>query len=526
MSNKRLIDYLDLSAENSLSAIETENISISGATENVVQHSSMFYQPFSEDVCQTICNIFEECMATATNSTRRTALAKIERLISSSDDQEVPTIESLLYASRVANSKIKNDAVFFDELAKDVAQCYLFNSESAFEVVKHIFKAWNWDCQVGLALVGAIDAEKNPVKREQLLSEMDKYIDAKGDKTHQLLLYKVKAMVTRGSEYCAKLFDVVENLNGNKYNIDTQIAGVIKQEAAFIFKGNEDILNGSYPQNVLARSTIKDLKQIMGFNETDNIVEMIKQGNEDDDVRENILRRMSNDRTNVERYCAIIRKNHLNSYIDVLDELICDYELNLHNKCCVALTFTQMIKGRRDRFEDFIDDSDFPDDFIYLLQYVFYGRRGGSYLQDAIEEYFSDDCSPLLKKGVTHTTKYDNEVSNAVISVFASLLEADREETDSEILEKFDALLQDQKSTIRNSVTKGSTFLGVFTSLLHDSSVNLDAYPAFFDEMISIVDHCPENTVKGFWYDMYQKTDNPQRKTIIRNKMGDIDVNS
>ena len=95
MSNKRLIDYLDLSAENSLSAIETENISISGATENVVQHSSMFYQPFSEDVCQTICNIFEECMATATNSTRRTAVSKIERLISSSDDQEVPTYWSM-----------------------------------------------------------------------------------------------------------------------------------------------------------------------------------------------------------------------------------------------------------------------------------------------------------------------------------------------------------------------------------------------------------------------------------------------
>lgn len=526
MSKKRLVDYLDLSADNSMSAIETENISISGAAENVIQHSSMFYQPFSEEVCQTICSIFEECMATATNSTRRTALSKIERLISSGNDQEVPTIESLLYASRVANSKIKNDAVFFDELAKNVAQCYLFNSESSFEVVKHIFKAWNWDCQVGLALVGAIDAERNPVKREQLLSEMDKYIDAKGDKTHQLLLYKVKAMVARGSEYCARLFDIVQNLNGNKYNIDTQIAGVIKQDAPTIFKGNEDLLNGSYPQNVLARSTIKDLKQIMGFNETDNIVEMIKQGNEDDDVRNDILRRMSFDRTNVERYCAIIRKNHLNSYIDVLDELICDYELNIHNKCCVALTFAQMIKGRRDRFEDFLDDSGFPDDFIYLLQYVFYGKRGGHYLQDAIEAYFSDDCSALLKKGITHTTKYDNEVSSSVISVFATFLEKDREETEPGILEKFDTLLQDQKSTIRNSVNKGSVFLGVFTSLLHDSSVNLDAYPKFFDEMISIVDHCPESAVKYFWYDMYQKTGNPQRQNTIRNKMGDIDVNS
>ena len=526
MSNKKLIDYLNQAEDRAITAVENENISVSGANENSIQHSSMFYQPFEEETCMKICRIFEEYMISSVDSTRRKALMSIQRTIDSEVENETPNLECLLYASRVANSKIVNDSIMFDEMAENVSKCYELNPAASFEAVKHIFKTWNWDCQIGLALVGSIIAERNQVKREQLLSEMDKYMLKQGDKLHKLLLYKVKAMVTRNEEYCSKLFDVVVNLN-NAINNDGQIASIIKEESPKIFKGNESLFDRVTPRNVLARSTVKDIKQILGFNDIDDVVNKIKVGNEDSGVREQIKRIMSQEHTNVERFCGIIRKNRLMSYLDVFDDLLSSGRLNVHNKCCIALTYAQMVKGQYGKFNSLISNFDLPEDYCYLLKYVYNsGRNNVDYqnLDRATDLYFSEECSSLLKKGIKHTTKYDNEVSKGVLDSFGYILQKEREETPSYVLEKIDDLLNDQKSTICNQVNKNSSFLIEFNLYLKDDSINLDANPDFFDVMIDIIHHCPRTAIKGFYYNIYMKTNNPERKERVRKMMEDIDV--
>lgn len=524
--SKRLVDYLNLQNDNASTAVENENISVSGANENAIQHSSMFYQPFEEETCQKLCRVFEDYMFSTVESTRRKALISLERFVESEKDDEVPNLECLLYASRVANSKILNDPVMFDEMAENVAKCYELNSESSFEAVKHIFKTWNWDCQVGLALVGSIIAERNQVKREQLLSEMDKYILNKGDELHKLLLYKVKAMLVRGTEYSSKLFDIVTNLN-SAINNDSQISSIIKQEAPKVFKGNESLFDRVAPRNTLARSAVKDIKQILGFNEIDDVVNKVKLGNEDPEILEQIKRKMCQENTNVERFCGIIRKNHLFNYLPVLEDLVINGNLNIHNKCCICLTYSQMIKNENLKFNNFLSESNLPDDFKHLLKYVHNSNRNNidyENLDKATDGYFDEDCSSMLKKGIKHTSKYDDEVAKAVLDSFGYLLKKNNEKTSFEILEKLDDLLNDPKSKICGMVNKNSQFLIEFMMYLKNSEMDLDAYPEFFDAMISIVHHCPKTAVKYFYYDIYQKTNDEQRKERVRRMMGDIGV--
>lgn len=530
MSNKTLIDYIDVNTEKTISsAIESESISLSGA-KKVVQHSSLFYQPFSEVVCEQICDIFNEFINAPTNFRNRT-LSKIERTISSDNDNEIPTVECMLYASRIANSRIDNDSYLFDELAKVVAQCYEYNSEISFEAVRHIFK-WGWDCQIGLALVGALQAEKNPVKRKQILSDMDKYIAGKDDKTHKLLLYKVKALVSRNNEYMDKIKEVLYNLD-SKYTNDCQIANIIIEEASSIFKYYENELNTQDAKIGLAKQTVNKIKQSMGV--TDNKKdEYIKEGNTDPNKRSEILKKIKANSVNVEYYCKVIRENRLESYIEGLESLVYNSNLSLHNKCCITLTISQMLTNN-EKFKSFLRDAKSIDkDYKYLLCFVFFNKQSGQdsknraikCIQDAINFYFSESCSYLLDKGIKHITKYDIEVTKQVLNRFATILQENNEKTDPSILKKFDNLLQDQKSKIRNIIKKNSDFLKIFDSYLQNSYINLDAFPEFFDEMINIVEHCPKETVPNFLFNMYNKTRNENRKRTLRYKMGDIDVNS
>lgn len=523
MSNKRLVDYLNLQNNNALIAIENEKISISGANEDIIQHSSMFYQPFGENACQRLCKVFEIFMNSSINSSRRKCLSGVQRIIDSETEDDIVNMECLLYASRVCNTKIVNDSVMFDDMADIISKSYEKNPESSFEAVKHIFKTWNWDCQIGLALIASITAERNPVKREQLLSEMDKYILKQGDKLHKLLLYKVKAMVIRKNEYCSKLFDIVVNLN-NTINNDSQIASIIKQYSPEIFSGNENLFDRVTVKNVLAKSTVKNIKQILGFNETDDIVNMIILGNENETTRKTVERFMAQENTNVERYCGVIRKNHLDSYLDVFERLLERGNLNIHNKCCISLTYSQMTKSDTARFDDFLKNNNFPDDFCYLLRYVNGNGRAFINLDKATDMFFNDNCSSLLKKGIKHTSKYDENISKSVLDNFGYLVEEKKEQTPYIVLEKIDDLLNDQKSIICNKVTKGSRFLVQFDELLQNEQIDLDSNPNFFDAMIDIIHHCPPNTIGDFYYNIYKKTSNKKRQERVRKMMEDIGV--
>lgn len=523
--SKRLIDYLS-QKESGQNAVEIERISVSGIEDNSVQHSSMFYQPFTEDLCKKICKIFENYMVSTAASSRTTAIVNLQRLTSSAYE-EVPNVECLLYASRVANSRIINDSVMFDSLSDIVSTCYELGGEASFDAVRHIFENWNWECQVGLALVGAIKAERNAVKREQLLSEMDKYIKERRDDYHQLLLFKTKAMVSRGNEYCFKVFEILINLN-NSIKCDPQIAGVIKQESSKVFKGNENLFdNVKGTKNVLATSTIKDIKQSLGFYSVDDEQNKIKIGNEDETVRKYVAIKMANDNVNVERYCGIIRKGKLNNYLPVFEDLLINKRLNIHNKCCIALTYAQMVRGQYARFNNTLEKANFPEDFCHLLKYVFNSSRNEidyDNLDYSTDKYFSDDCSTLLKKGIKHSNKYDPEVSKAIVESFSYLLGQTGVKTPYMVLEKFADLLKDQKSKIFNLISKATTFIQYFEEYLTDNTIDLDSKPEFFDAMIEIIKHCPKAAVKNMDYKIYMKTKDPKRKEKARKMMGNPDV--
>lgn len=523
--NKGLV-YYSSQKETSQNALEIERISVSGIEPNSVQHSSMFYQPFSEELCKKICRIFENYMISTAASSRTTAMVGLQRLTDHSNE-EIPNIECLLYASRVANSRIINDSVMFDALSDIAATCYELGGETSFDAVRHIFENWNWECQAGLALVGAIKAERNSVKREQLLSEMDKYIKNRKDVYHQLLLFKTKAMVARGNEYSFKIFEILINLH-NSIKYDPQIAGVIKQESSKIFKGNETIIdNAKAAKNVLANSTIKDIKQSLGFYSVDDEENKIKIGNDDQEIRKYIASKMANDNVNVERYCGIIRKGKLNNYLPVFEDLLINKRLNIHNKCCIALTYSQMIRGQNIRFNNMLEKAYFPDDFTHLLKYVFNSSRtfiDYDNLDYSTDKYFDDDCSALLKKGIKHSNKYDPEVSNAIVQSFSYLLGKTGVNTPYMVLEKFADLLKDQKSKIFNLISKSTTFIQYFEEYLTDNTINLDTRAEFFDSMIEIIKNCPKTAVKNMDIKIYNKTNDPRRKERARKMMGNPDV--
>ena len=527
----KLIDFLENDANVSKLAIENEKLSLAAPTENiVVRHSSLFHQPFSEHICEQLCNIFQKYQTATDHSTRRTALEDIENLITNDTPDETPTLECLLYATRIVNSIIDNNAVLFDCLADKVAQCYCRNGEIAFDAVKHIFERWNWDCQVGIALIGAIKAEDNPAKRQELLFRFNKYMEQKayGDPTHKLLLYKIKAMCTRGEEFRSQIEQIiVQNLTGENISVnnDRQIAALIVHNATSIFGNTPPDSIGNIRENKFARDLLRKLKRQFGNGETDdNFTRQLINGNENEDVRREILRRIVSHGRPIAYFCDLIRQNNLNNYKEDLLELAQNYWRagKIQNVCRALTTFCQMTKRNKDRFNSFIEQFNFDEDFIPLMKYLHNQRTGKNFLQEAINNYFSENCSLLLQEGIKQTVKYNDEMCEGVLNIFNQLLQSGQENTPAYILNNFAPLLTERRFVDKINTNPG--FFAIFNSILKSEAVNLDTQPDFFDAMITIAERCPRNLTRNFWFDAHNKTQDLRRKSRLRQHMRGPDV--
>lgn len=528
----KLTDFLETGKKLSEQAIENEKLLLTVPEEkNTVQHSALFRQTFSEEVCQKLCAAFEEYGASSVASAQEKLLATLEdSLADDIPQEETPTLECLLYASRVANSRITNNEVFFDQFADVLARCYQRDTENAFKAVEHILGQWNWNCQAGLALIAAMKAEPNAAKRGYLLEEFDKYIIKHEDIDHELLAYKVKAMVVHGSENRSALEQIIATELGAA-PLDTRIAEIIRLKALSIFQNGSTLaeLRTAHP---FARRFIKELIGLVGAGIDDKFAARVARGADDLLERVRLRQTFETSKFSAARFCQIIRgrkgepKDKYKNYIPELPIYIEIFRRkgDLFSICCVATTYCQMVQGDLKQFEDFVAKMQFEEDFAEFLFYVFNQREGLSQLHTSLTRYFGEEsCSALLQEGIRQAVGYNREVMKSVLAVFMDLLREQQEKTPALALSRFEALLRARDFAKK---VQESGLLKLFLTFLADDTKKLEAdAPRFFDFMIDVAEHCQPLFTRKFWYPAWEKTaeDSPRRERLVQH-MGGRDV--
>lgn len=534
-NKKRVIDYLrEEDEKKGLSvASELDGISLAGDEKVERQHSNVFYQPFSEEICEQACQIFERATQSPPSpSSRQMILEKLQRLIvksSTSGDSDAISLECLLYASRAANSMIANDEMLFGSLSELVADCYRLKPDGAFNALHYLLKNWNWNCQIGMALVGAIQAEDNAAKRAQLLSDMEEYIERTGDVSHELLFYRVKALMARGREYVEELYEIIFSLD-DAFDYDKRVSNILQEKAVPVFEESGDWFQQSgIPTKVLAKQTFIYIKRKIGIADDSfsDVDQELEEGNTDEDVRSDVYDRFVFCKGSVEYYCRIIKKNKYYGYMEMFESLLLNEDLNEQKTCCIAMTYAQMSKKRVPEFNSFCQTADvFPEDFVYLLNYLCLPESERSInLKKAIVSYFKDSSS-LLEKGIFQLTKFDRDASEKLIDLFFSIATETKGQVDVTVLRKITDLVRNEKSIVRKKIVSKKALLNNLQNWLESEDCGFDNNDELFEAWIDFVRACPPDALDGlnllFW--LYQKATDDEQKAKIKFMMGNIDV--
>ena len=459
-------------------------------------------------------------------------LEKLQRLIvksSTSGDSDAISLECLLYASRAANSMIANDEMLFGSLSELVADCYRLKPDGAFNALHYLLKNWNWNCQIGMALVGAIQAEDNAAKRAQLLSDMEEYIERTGDVSHELLFYRVKALMARGREYVEELYEIIFSLD-DAFDYDKRVSNILQEKAVPVFEESGDWFQQSgIPTKVLAKQTFIYIKRKIGIADDSfsDVDQELEEGNTDEDVRSDVYDRFVFCKGSVEYYCRIIKKNKYYGYMEMFESLLLNEDLNEQKTCCIAMTYAQMSKKRVPEFNSFCQTADvFPEDFVYLLNYLCLPESERSInLKKAIVSYFKDSSS-LLEKGIFQLTKFDRDASEKLIDLFFSIATETKGQVDVTVLRKITDLVRNEKSIVRKKIVSKKALLNNLQNWLESEDCGFDNNDELFEAWIDFVRACPPDALDGlnllFW--LYQKATDDEQKAKIKFMMGNIDV--
>ena len=160
---------------NSLKDLESAEIEIHRTVEKIdprdenIVNNRVFVWNFERDDLNEFINYFRIYRNMQMNAdSRQTLNSRLNGKINSMLNEGYIPIECMLYASKVINTKMRNDRILENILAERIRDVYIRKTYESIEVFKNILEKWTWEPQlrIVIAAIGLIG------DNEELLDEI------------------------------------------------------------------------------------------------------------------------------------------------------------------------------------------------------------------------------------------------------------------------------------------------------------------------------------------------------------------